>query len=155
MILLEAVRAPWDGPCVAGECTGEGWWPTNPDSSRRVPPAVSTCHRLPSAAPQHSSPARTMKACYENSSGAFSGNLVARSEAMKENFSTHVAMSWIGGRAGRGGCPGTGVGRLSNVISDISTNSRSMILTTLAWRMAAGLYGPLPCNLVVGLSVGA
>ena len=75
---------------------------------------------------------------------------------MRENFSTHVAMSWIGGQAGRGGCPGLGVGRSSNVISDISMNSSSMIfLTNLVGRRAAGLYGPLPCSPGVGLSEGA
>lgn len=70
---------------------------------------------------------------------------------MIENISSQTPMSWMGGRAGRGGWPGDGAGGSSRAISDISVKSKSKIfLATLGGRTAAGLYGPLLCRLMTG-----
>ena len=53
----------------------------------------------------------------------------------------------IGSLAGGGGRPGTWVGSVSTVTSDISRNSRSRIfLTTFVGREADGLNGPVACR---------
>ena len=62
---------------------------------------------------------------------------------MIENFSTHAEMFCTGGRAGRGGWPGIGGGRLFKEISNISTYSRSKIFfSSLGGRTALGLHKP-------------
>ena len=68
---------------------------------------------------------------------------MAKTAAIEQNFSVHIEMSWMGGRAGKGGWPGVCAGTSSIEISNISTNSSSKIrLTTFGGRVAAGWYGP-------------
>ena len=77
------------------------------------------------------------------SSEAFPGNWDESRAATRAYRSVHSEVSVTLGRLGGGGRPRTCSGGVSDVTSDMSTNSRSRILfATLGAREAAGLNGP-------------